>query len=113
MSVKRKLIIVAGAGSSIDFGMLRVEEINNFFLKSAYPYFLLANDQNKTLYGYICEEVERHLSSSAMLHMRRKQNFEDILYVIYTLAGLHSAQAPLGAFIGIRRFPDVVYMAII
>jgi hypothetical protein len=110
MSVKRKLIIVARAGSSIDFGMLRVEEVNSFFLKSAHQYFLLANDHNKNLYGYIYDEVERQLSSNTMLGQRRKPNFEDILYVIYTLAGLHSAQAPLGAFIGIRRFPDVVYI---
>jgi SIR2-like domain len=110
MSVKRKLIIVAGAGSSIDFGMLQVEEVNSFFLKSAQQYFLLANDHNKNLYGYIYDEVERQLSCNTMLGQRRKPKFEDILYVIYTLAGLHSAQAPLGAFIGIRRFPDVVYI---
>jgi hypothetical protein len=45
-----------------------------------------------------------------MLYPRRVPTFEDILDVIYTLAGLHSAMAPLGAFICIRRFPEVVYL---
>jgi len=108
MSAKRKLIIVAGAGSSLEFGMPSVEDVHKILLKSAAQNYSLASDPAKNLYGYLSEEVERYLSSNMTLKLYKKPNFEDILYLSYALAGIYSAASPLGAFIGIRRFPEVI-----
>ena len=106
---KRRLLVIAGAGSVVDFGMPSVSCVNQICKNAAKQWFSLANDASNNLYGYMYDEVTRYMSA----HLGRTPNFEDILYTLYVLGSTSPASrstSALGAFVTRRRFPDVVYI---
>jgi hypothetical protein len=114
MTVKQKLLIVAGAGSTLgNFGMPSVSEVHGLFLKFAQQLFPLLRDPSKNLYGYLYEEVERYWAAKMPPHLFRPPNFEDILYALYALAATYPAgifTAALGALVDVKAFPDVSHI---
>jgi hypothetical protein len=110
MRPRPKLLIVAGAGSAIEFGMPSTESIHNLFLQVASEYFPLARDPAENLYGYLYKMLEQHWSTH---ELEQAPNFEDALHVICQLAAMHPDSAyrkftpPLGAFTQVKRLPDV------
>lgn len=111
MTQKKKLLVVTGAGSSLEFGMPSVSRVHEDFLGWAQGYFRLANDPSGSLYSYLHEEVIRYQQTHVATHLRRQPNFEEILYIIYALAATYPAQAftsGFGAFVARRNFPDIL-----
>jgi hypothetical protein len=110
MGVKRKLLIVAGAGSAIEFGMPSVDGIHDFLLGTAARFFPLAADPSKNLYGFMHQAIHDYWTAKVSAHLGKMPNFEDVLYAIYALASIYPAgtfTGPLGAFVTIKSFPDV------
>lgn len=110
MSAKRKLLVLAGAGASVDFGMPSVSAVGELLSRAASPYFSLSANPGANLYDFIKDELSAYWSRTSPLIP--PVNYEDVLYVItilesYYPAGLYTG--PLGAFMGIRQFPDVNY----
>ena len=106
---RKKLLIVAGAGSAIEFGMPSVSDVHELFLRTAQQYFPFRNDFKKNIYGYLYDEIERYWIANNRQDQRRKPNFEDVLYAIYTLVGVYPSginTSALGAFVGMKSFPD-------
>lgn len=111
MTKKKKLLVVTGAGSSLEFGMPSVNRIHSDFLKWAQDNFRLATDPSGNLYSYLYEEVVRYQETHVAAHLRNSPNFEEILYIIYALAATYPAQAftsGFGAFVERRNFPDIL-----
>jgi hypothetical protein len=57
MESKRKLLVVAGAGSSIDFGMPSVDAVGQVLRQAALPDFQLADDPSRSLYDHIRDAI--------------------------------------------------------
>ena len=112
---KRKLLVVAGAGSAIEFGMPSVSCVNQQCKNAASQFFSLVNDKSTTLYEYMYDQIERYWAMHVPAHLRRTPNFEDVLYTLYVLAATSPAglfTSALGAFISRKQFPDVIHIAI-
>lgn len=109
---RKKLLIVAGAGSSIEFGMPSVGDIHPLLLQSASQFFPLADHPTENLYGYLHKTIENYWRPDLGPKLRAVPNFEDVLYAIYTLASVYPAgifTGPLGAFVTINEFPKLMY----
>jgi hypothetical protein len=113
-SAKRKLLVIAGAGSTLgDVGMPSVSEVHTLLLGFAQQCFTLQKDPSKNLYGYLYEVIERYWTANVPAHLSRLPNFEDILYAIYVLAATYPAgifTAALGALVSIKPFPEVIHI---
>lgn len=109
---KKRLLVVAGAGAAIDFGMPSVRCIGDILRSKAQEDFGLAERPAENLYGYICEEIARHWSvHTGAGPACRKPNFEDVLYVLSALAAafpLGVLTPALGAFLLPPKLPDVL-----
>ncbi|MBN1602029.1 MAG: SIR2 family protein [Chitinispirillaceae bacterium] len=101
--MKKKLLIIAGAGASIDFGMPSVNDVDRLFHKWALEHYPLASfDEGGSLFSYVKREIEQH--------MGRASQFEEVLYVLFmldTLTNSNQRQNALGAFIAPKSFPQI------
>ncbi|WP_413485183.1 SIR2 family protein [Shewanella baltica] len=107
---KKKLMVIIGAGASIELGMPSVNEVDVLFSKWAKEGYLLANDDEKTLYCYLRDEVNRHYSLNPKIGLRKKTNFEELLYVILQLSaalGDDNYKLPMNAFWGLKKLPKI------
>jgi hypothetical protein len=73
---KQKLLIITGAGASVEFGMPSVVDIDDIFNKE--NRFVLTNSE-ETLYHWIRQKMS--------IDPHNQGNYEDALYLIETLAG--------------------------
>ncbi|WP_225181509.1 SIR2 family protein [Pectobacterium aroidearum] len=107
---KKKLMVVVGAGASIELGMPSVNEVDRLFSEWAKNGYLLANDENKTLYCYIRDEVNRHYELNPKTGLRKETNFEELLYVILQLSavlGDDNYSLPMNAFWVVKKLPKI------
>ncbi len=107
---KKKLMVVVGAGASIELGMPSVSEVDHLFSEWAKEGYQLTNDEDKTLYCYIRDEVNRHYSLNPKQGLQKKTNFEEILYVILQLSaalGDDNYSLPMNAFWGLKELPKI------
>lgn len=113
-STKRKLLIIAGAGSTLgSFGMPSVAAIHTLFLGYGQALFYLRSDPTRTLYSYIYEQVESYWTATLPAHLQRQPSFEDILYAVYTITGTYPAglfTSALGALVDIKAFPELIHI---
>lgn len=110
---KQRLLVVAGAGSAVDFGMPSVCCINEICKKAASSFFSLVHNPSINLYEYMYNEIELYWTIDVPKHFRKTPNFEDILYVLYMLACTYPTDrftSALGAFIARRHFPEIVHI---
>jgi hypothetical protein len=112
MSTKRKLLVVAGAGSSIECGMPSVWKVGDMLRQGAQENFTLAETPTQNLYGYLHDAVARYWREKLLRDPDPKEpNFEDILYVISALAATYPAgiyTSALGAFMLPPGLPDIL-----
>jgi hypothetical protein len=101
--VKRKLLLVVGAGASIDFGMHSVSGVNNILDKHSRKWFPLADDPDLNLYHYFKEGLDKYFQS---INSRLWSNFEDVLYAAYLLSssGPYVTSVP-----AIGNLPEVIF----
>lgn len=85
----KKLLIVAGAGASIEFGMPSVSAIDDLFDNWALEILPLKDDRSKSLYTWVKEQLSDYASQNPRNRMGAIMNFESVLYTIQTLSGLH------------------------
>jgi hypothetical protein len=112
MGDKKRLLIVAGSGATVEFSMPSVDGVHDILLRSALNDFSLSSERGTSLYGHLYDEIARYWALNLPIGQHRKPNYEDALYALYELSAAHPAgvyTGPLGAFVGIRHLPDVIY----
>ncbi len=103
-------MVVIGAGASIELGMPSVSDVDRLFTEWARDGYQLVNDENKTLYCHIRDEVNRHYSLNPNRGLRKETNFEEILYVILQLSaalGDDNYNLPMNAFWELKKLPKI------
>ena len=111
MTKKKKLLLVTGAGASIDFGMPSVKEAGEIINTMAQERFPLADETGTNLYKHIEQMIKGYWCKSVPKYLRRDPQFEDIL-TISELVSAYPAGAytsPLGALISVKELPDVMF----
>jgi hypothetical protein len=111
-SGRRKLLVVAGAGASMQFGMPSVSDVHGLLMQVATPHFSLADDSSKNLYGFLHDAVKDYWSANTKDCLGKTPNFEDVLYAISALGSTYPAgifTGTLGAFVERKNFPDILY----
>jgi hypothetical protein len=110
--MKQKLLLIIGAGASIEFGMPTVTDIDklmNSWSREIAP----IPSMDIGLYGYIKEKFEQYAKQNNNNRLGVILNFESILYTIQQLAGLYSDlerssfHNRLNPFIQLSTLPDI------
>ena len=110
MSQKKKILVVVGAGASIELGMPSVSCINNLFVQWAKDDYSLASNGYSNLYSFFVREVERYKKDHLEKNLRTPTNFEEVLYVLYLLPAVFLNgvfTSSIGAFLSGRKLPDI------
>jgi hypothetical protein len=81
--MKKKLLIIVGAGASIDFGMPSVREIDKLFSDWANQWFPLQDNPKSNLYCYLRDVINRYYESGK--NNKNETNFEEVLYQLNLL----------------------------
>lgn len=98
---KKKLLLVVGAGASIDFGMPSVDQVRLILNAEAQKWYSLVHTPATNLYEHIEEAVKQRSGHAP--------NFEEALYLIFALSAAKSAQAynwAQGVFANVEELPD-------
>jgi hypothetical protein len=106
---KKKLLIVAGAGGSVNFGMPSVAAVHNLLDRAAESEYPLFSDEEENLYSWIHQQISHYWRDVAHRSTYRAPNFEDVLYAIYGMSSAFPGGpniSPLGALISRRHYPD-------
>jgi len=108
--LNRKLLIIAGAGGSVQFGLPSVGEVDKLLDTCASSWYPLDTDVNSNLYRYVRDAVDAYYAQIPKPALRKQANFEEVLYQLYSLvphysdpAFTHGANALLQAM----KLPDV------
>lgn len=99
---RKKLLVVAGGGAALDFGMPSVNGVHDLLLESAAQYFPLADKPDENLYGFLYEAARAYWSANTKSYLGKTPNFEDVLYAISVLGSTYPARifaGVLGAFV--------------
>jgi SIR2-like domain len=109
-TAKSKLLIVTGAGASIDFGMPTVSDLSGILSKETRERYPLLADNSTNLYSYLEATIDTFWKAYIPSALRKSPNFEDVLYSVFVLAGAFPAgrftSAP-SAFTRVTPLPPV------
>ena len=111
--IRRKLLIVVGAGASIDFGMPSVADIGEILSAMAQERFPLLKDSKTNLYDYVAYEIEEYWSNTSKPSLARKPHFEAILYGLVALRSAYTHgvfTSPLGGLVKPNPLPDINWL---
>lgn len=111
---KKKLLLVVGAGASVEFGMPSVAAVRGIISSAIQTRYPLLHAPTTNLYEHIEETIARYWLQSVPAHLRRAPHFEDVLYAIFALAAAYPADADtsaLGALITATKLPDVSFFS--
>lgn len=109
----KKLLIIIGAGASLDFGMPSVRQIDELFEKWAKENFPLLDDPNKSLYTWVKENLHAYASQNSQNRIDAIVNFESLLYTIQSLSAISNdiywkhCNYKLNPFIELKEFPKI------
>lgn len=111
--MKRKLLIVAGAGASIEFGMPSVSDIDKLFMTWSQELLPLAKQPDENLYSYIKQALSNYYSNNPGTRKEVLLNFEHLLYTIQSLYQIMVDRNgrfnhKLNAFITLLPLPEIV-----
>jgi hypothetical protein len=109
---KKKLLIVVGAGASLEFGMPSVSDIDVLFERWACEKYSLADNSRKSLYTCVKENIQNYLLNQSKNGFIEPQNFEKTLYYIQNIASFSedhywSSPNPMNAFLKFNPFPEL------
>jgi len=110
--MKKKLLIVAGAGASVEFGMPSVREIDRLFEEWAME-IAPGSGQDWSLYTIIKEFSHAYYSRNNRNRLGVLSNFERTLFTIQSLHSIVSDREGqynhnLGAFVDMRELPEII-----
>ena len=111
---KEKLLVISGAGASIDFGMYSSSDIENMFEKEGSTK-LNVDGRQESLYEYVKEQLQRYHQSnhSPCTYNEKKQKsigFEEIVYNLLRLFSVLEDDHTDGfaSFFDLKKFPPKV-----
>jgi hypothetical protein len=107
---KRRLMVVVGAGASIDFGMPSVNGVAKILLSAAQERYPLFENAATNLYKYFENTLIADWQAKVPRHLQRTPTFEEILYAIFALAATFPGgrfTSASGAFVTANPIPDV------
>ncbi|HLA52760.1 MAG TPA: SIR2 family protein [Flavitalea sp.] len=84
----KKLLVITGAGASIDFGMPSVHFIDSLFEGWAQECALLKHDPSKSLYTWVKDNMWEYCIQNKRNRMNMLMGFENLLFVIQHLAAM-------------------------
>lgn len=111
---KKKLLLIVGAGASVEFGMPSVSAVGGIINKAIQARYPLMSAPTTNLYEHIEGAITRYWTQSVPSYLRRAPHFEDILYAIFATAAAYPAGAytsALGALITANKLPDVSFFS--
>jgi hypothetical protein len=106
---KNKLLVVVGAGASIDFGMPSVGGVADLLSEAAQDRYPLFGKPETNLYKHMESTIADYWRLAGV---RQLPNFEEVLYTVLALAAAFPAgrfTSALGAFVTASPLPDVNY----
>jgi hypothetical protein len=104
-----KLLVVVGAGASIDFGLPSVGGVADLLSQAAQERYPLFENSETNLYRYIESTITGYWRENTFGH-RGPPNFEEVLYAVFALATTFPAgrfTSALVAFVTETPLPDV------
>tara|TARA_R110002049_G_scaffold260611_1_gene436516 strand:+ start:1432 stop:1827 length:396 start_codon:yes stop_codon:yes gene_type:complete len=110
----KKLLIVLGAGASIEFGMPSVSEIDKLFERWASDNYSLKNkEESKNLYTWLKEKIQIHRKENAKTGIKYELNFETLLFTMQNISSISNEEnidynKSLKAFIKLNEFPEII-----
>lgn len=109
--MKNKLLVVAGAGASVEFGMPSVRALGILLEDEAQKSFSLADDGRSNLYSYVIDEVTNYYSKIGNCSPENISNFEEVMHIISCMGMFYSRgvlTSPLGAIVKLKKIQDVI-----
>lgn len=110
----KKLLIVVGAGASMEFGMPTVSQIDSLFEQWGLELAPLANEPGKSLYSWVKERVKAYACQKTGEDYFGLVNFEQLLYGLQAIASLDMDKNAgyyrhsLNPFIDLTALPEIV-----
>ncbi|CAM4023241.1 SIR2 family protein [Flavobacterium sinopsychrotolerans] len=110
----KKLLIITGAGASLEFGMPSVKMIDDLLEEWALSILPLKSDNQKSLYSWVKEELTNYVSQNPNNRLENIINFENLLYTIQNLYSISKDEHwkhfnnRLKPFIELLDFPEVI-----
>ncbi len=110
----KKLLIVTGAGASIEFGLPSVKQIDNLLENWAKSILPLKGDPNHSLYSWVKQRFKDYVTQNPKNDIHSIINFENLLYTIQNIYSLIKDEEwshftnRLNPFIDLTNFPEVV-----
>jgi hypothetical protein len=108
MASKKKLLVLTGAGASVDFGMPNVAQVSKILSDATRDKFPLQFDQSRGLFDYFESELAEHWRLRGRLSPPERPTFEDVLLAIFETVGAmgnYGPASPSTAFLSVRPFP--------
>jgi hypothetical protein len=108
MTSKKKLLVLAGAGASVDFGMPNVNDVSKILAQGTRERFPLLFDQSRGLFEYFEDQLAEHWRLRGRLSSIERPTFENVLLAM-TAGALDDkgSASPSTAFLSVRPFPDL------
>jgi len=109
--MKKKLLIIVGAGASIDFGLPSVAKVDTVLDTRASELYPLADEPVSNLYRHCRDAIQAYYDKAPKPMLRKSVNFEEVLYHLNLLAPYYSDSARVygpSALLAPRSLPDVV-----
>ncbi len=108
---KKKLLLVVGAGASVEFGMPSVKGVRDIINAEAQRWYQLADQSSSNLYEHIEGRIKQYWNDNLPNHLLREPQFEDVLYAIFAVPAAYPAGAytsALGALMKPIILPDFI-----
>lgn len=112
--MRKKLLVVVGAGASLDFGMPSVKKIDLLFEEWAKEILILKEDSNKSLYTWIKNILTDYASQNSNSRIDYMLNFENIIYTAQVLYAINTDRESnhfnqrLTPFVVIKELPEII-----
>lgn len=109
MNGRRKLIVVLGAGASVELGMPSVSQIDSLFHTWAGSDTALATVRSPNIFGFIRDQINCYYSNNRS--PLRETNYEEVLYFILLLSSALEDRNfifTINAFLSLRDFPAIM-----
>lgn len=113
--MKKNLLVVVGAGASLHFDMPSVHSIGSLFEKWALELFPLKDDETKSLYTFIHDNIETRALTNTGINMSKLLSFENLLFAIQQLSSLHIdldnhfASNRMMPFLDLKALPEIIH----
>ena len=110
MIMKKKLLIIVGAGASIEFGLPSVDDVDGMFDICAGQMLPLISEPMSNLYRYCKDAIDNYYQAASSPMLRKRANFEELLYHLNLLVPYCSdVQRVHGsnALLELRQLPEV------